>query len=107
MLYRESLETERALIEERYENKISNLQKHLKKFYSQELKVRALSSVLNLHNFLGVLNFKLFFRLISFRREIRRLKLCLLPLTKGRKLNRPPCWCHRKTLRGLAVLCAS
>lgn len=36
----ETLEAERALIEERYEDKINNLQKHLKKFYSQELKVR-------------------------------------------------------------------
>uniref|UniRef100_A0AAQ6ABU2 Kinesin-like protein n=1 Tax=Amphiprion ocellaris TaxID=80972 RepID=A0AAQ6ABU2_AMPOC len=39
--YSETLEAERALIEERYEDKITNLQKHLKKFYSQELKVRA------------------------------------------------------------------
>ncbi|MEQ2197760.1 hypothetical protein XENOCAPTIV_002860, partial [Xenoophorus captivus] len=36
----ETLEAERALIEERYEDKISNLQKHLKKFYNQELKER-------------------------------------------------------------------
>ncbi|XP_022618223.1 kinesin-like protein KIF20A isoform X1 [Seriola dumerili] len=38
--FSETLEAERALIEERYEDKISNLQKHLKKFYSQELKER-------------------------------------------------------------------
>ncbi|KAM4726963.1 kinesin-like protein KIF20A [Anableps anableps] len=38
--FTETLEAERALIEERYEDKISNLQKHLKKFYSQELKER-------------------------------------------------------------------
>ncbi|XP_065819175.1 kinesin-like protein KIF20A isoform X2 [Labrus bergylta] len=38
--FSETLETERALIEERYEDKISNIQKHLKKFYSQELKER-------------------------------------------------------------------
>uniref|UniRef100_A0A672GZM6 Kinesin-like protein n=1 Tax=Salarias fasciatus TaxID=181472 RepID=A0A672GZM6_SALFA len=36
----ETLETQQALIEERYEDKITNLQKHLKKFYSQELKER-------------------------------------------------------------------
>lgn len=36
----ETLEAQRALIEERYEDKINNLQKHLKKFYSEELKVR-------------------------------------------------------------------
>lgn len=41
--YRETLEADRALIEERYEDKIDNIQKHLKKFYSQELKVRASS----------------------------------------------------------------
>ena len=41
--FRETLEADRALIEERYEDKIDNIQKHLKKFYSQELKVRALS----------------------------------------------------------------
>lgn len=40
LLNSESMEAERALIEERYEDKITNLQKHLKKFYSQELKVR-------------------------------------------------------------------
>ncbi|CAL9685590.1 unnamed protein product [Knipowitschia caucasica] len=38
--FSESLETERALLEERYEEKIDNLQKHLKRFYSQELKER-------------------------------------------------------------------
>lgn len=38
--FTETLEAERALIEERYEDKINNLQKHLKKFYSQELKER-------------------------------------------------------------------
>ncbi|KAJ0061960.1 hypothetical protein NL108_014708, partial [Boleophthalmus pectinirostris] len=38
--FSESLETERALLEERYEDKINNLQKHLKRFYSQELKER-------------------------------------------------------------------
>ncbi|MED6290639.1 hypothetical protein CHARACLAT_015234 [Characodon lateralis] len=38
--FTETLEAERALIEERYEDKISNLQKHLKKFYNQELKER-------------------------------------------------------------------
>lgn len=36
----ETLDSQRALIEERYEDKINNLQKHLKKFYSEELKVR-------------------------------------------------------------------
>uniref|UniRef100_A0A8D3CLM6 Kinesin-like protein n=1 Tax=Scophthalmus maximus TaxID=52904 RepID=A0A8D3CLM6_SCOMX len=36
----ETLEAERALIEERYEDKITNLRKHLKKFYSEELKER-------------------------------------------------------------------
>ncbi|XP_061595670.1 kinesin-like protein KIF20A isoform X2 [Cololabis saira] len=38
--FSETLEAERALIEERYEDKITNLQKHLKKFYSEELKER-------------------------------------------------------------------
>ncbi|XP_032388790.1 kinesin-like protein KIF20A isoform X2 [Etheostoma spectabile] len=38
--FSETLVAERALIEERYEDKITNLQKHLKKFYSQELKER-------------------------------------------------------------------
>lgn len=38
--FSETLDAERALIEERYEDKISNLQKHLKKFYTQELKER-------------------------------------------------------------------
>ncbi|XP_045895747.1 kinesin-like protein KIF20A isoform X2 [Micropterus dolomieu] len=38
--FSETLEAERALIEERCEDKIANMQKHLKKFYSQELKER-------------------------------------------------------------------
>ncbi|XP_042286397.1 kinesin-like protein KIF20A isoform X2 [Thunnus maccoyii] len=38
--FRETLEAERALIEERCEDKITSLQKHLKKFYSEELKER-------------------------------------------------------------------
>ncbi|XP_069002610.1 kinesin-like protein KIF20A [Embiotoca jacksoni] len=38
--FSQTLETERALIEERYEDKITNLQKNLKKFYMQELKER-------------------------------------------------------------------
>ncbi|XP_042355037.1 kinesin-like protein KIF20A [Plectropomus leopardus] len=38
--FSDTLEAERALIEERYEDKIANVQKHLKKFYSQELKER-------------------------------------------------------------------
>lgn len=38
---RETLEAQTALLEEKYENKIANLQMHLKKFYDQELKVRA------------------------------------------------------------------
>ncbi len=50
-LYSETLEAERALIEERYEDKINNVQKHPKKFYSQELKVRAKSSASSLHYF--------------------------------------------------------
>lgn len=49
MPYSETLEAERALIEERCEDKIANMQKHLKKFYSQELKVRAKSSGLSVH----------------------------------------------------------
>ncbi|XP_028842618.1 kinesin-like protein KIF20A [Denticeps clupeoides] len=36
--FSETLETERALIEERYESKISNLETSLKKYYSQEIK---------------------------------------------------------------------
>ena len=40
---RETLEAQGALIEERYEDKIANIQKHLKKFYSQELKVSTIS----------------------------------------------------------------
>ncbi|XP_024121813.1 kinesin-like protein KIF20A [Oryzias melastigma] len=38
--FKETLETEKGLIEELYENKIACLQKHLKKFYSQELEER-------------------------------------------------------------------
>ncbi|XP_078477969.1 LOW QUALITY PROTEIN: kinesin-like protein KIF20A, partial [Lampetra planeri] len=38
--FSETLEAQKALTEERYEDKITNLQKHLKKFYSQELKER-------------------------------------------------------------------
>ncbi|XP_031725122.1 kinesin-like protein KIF20A isoform X1 [Anarrhichthys ocellatus] len=38
--FSETLEAERSLIEERYEDKLANVQKHLKKFYSQELKER-------------------------------------------------------------------
>ncbi|XP_076606951.1 kinesin-like protein KIF20A [Chaetodon auriga] len=38
--FSETMEAERTRIEERYEDKITNLQKHLKKFYSQELKER-------------------------------------------------------------------
>lgn len=38
---RETLEAQTALLEEKYEDKIANLQMHLKEFYSQELKVRA------------------------------------------------------------------
>lgn len=38
--FSETLEAERALIEERCEDKIINLQKHLKNFYSQELMER-------------------------------------------------------------------
>lgn len=51
---RETLEAQGALIEERYEDKINNIQKHLKKFYSQELTVRAILSVINLHYFQAV-----------------------------------------------------
>lgn len=35
------MEAQTAIIEERYEDKIAILQKHLKNFYSEELKVRA------------------------------------------------------------------
>ncbi|XP_003971316.2 kinesin-like protein KIF20A [Takifugu rubripes] len=38
--FRETLEAQTAIIEERYEDKIAILQKHLKNFYSQELKER-------------------------------------------------------------------
>ncbi|XP_047199553.1 kinesin-like protein KIF20A [Hippoglossus stenolepis] len=38
--FSETLAAERALMEERYEDKITNLQKHLKKFYSEELQER-------------------------------------------------------------------
>lgn len=38
--YSETLETERALMEERFEDKINNLKKNLKKYYSQELEER-------------------------------------------------------------------
>ncbi|KAJ8281862.1 hypothetical protein COCON_G00043810 [Conger conger] len=38
--FRETLESERALMEERYEDKVSNLQKSLKRFYSQEIEER-------------------------------------------------------------------
>ncbi|XP_037324090.2 kinesin-like protein KIF20A isoform X1 [Pungitius pungitius] len=50
--FSETLEAERALIEERYEDKITNVQKHLKKFYSEELmerdqEIKALSEALD------------------------------------------------------------
>ncbi|XP_026227696.1 kinesin-like protein KIF20A [Anabas testudineus] len=50
--FSETLEAERALVEERCEDRISNLQKHLKKFYSQELlerdqEIEALSAALD------------------------------------------------------------
>uniref|UniRef100_A0A3P9LVV5 Kinesin-like protein n=1 Tax=Oryzias latipes TaxID=8090 RepID=A0A3P9LVV5_ORYLA len=38
--FKETLETEKGLIEELYENKIACLQKHLQKFYSRELEER-------------------------------------------------------------------
>ncbi|KAL4631372.1 kinesin-like protein KIF20A [Arapaima gigas] len=38
--FSETLETERALMEERYEAKISNLQKNLKRYYSEEIEER-------------------------------------------------------------------
>lgn len=38
---RETLEAQTALFEEKYEDKIANLQINLKRFYSQELMVRA------------------------------------------------------------------
>ncbi|XP_035290391.1 kinesin-like protein KIF20A isoform X1 [Anguilla anguilla] len=38
--FSETLDTQRALVEERYENKIENLQKSLKRYYSQELEER-------------------------------------------------------------------
>ncbi|KAF7666329.1 hypothetical protein LDENG_00109880 [Lucifuga dentata] len=38
--FSETLETESALMEERMEDKISNLQKHLKQFYSEQLEER-------------------------------------------------------------------
>ncbi|XP_074528864.1 kinesin-like protein KIF20A [Halichoeres trimaculatus] len=38
--FSETLEAERALLEQRYEDKITNVQKHLRIFYSEELKER-------------------------------------------------------------------
>ncbi|XP_064181619.1 kinesin-like protein KIF20A isoform X2 [Anguilla rostrata] len=38
--FSETLESERALMEERHENKINNLQKSLKRFYTQEIQER-------------------------------------------------------------------
>uniref|UniRef100_A0A8C9RQ40 Kinesin-like protein n=1 Tax=Scleropages formosus TaxID=113540 RepID=A0A8C9RQ40_SCLFO len=38
--FSETLETERALMEERYEEKISNLQKNLKRYYTEEIEER-------------------------------------------------------------------
>uniref|UniRef100_A0A6Q2Y4C5 Kinesin-like protein n=1 Tax=Esox lucius TaxID=8010 RepID=A0A6Q2Y4C5_ESOLU len=38
--FSQTLDTERALIEERFENKINNLQKNLKKYYNQEIEER-------------------------------------------------------------------
>ncbi|XP_067085274.1 kinesin-like protein KIF20A [Osmerus mordax] len=38
--FSETLETERALMEERFEDKINNLKKNLRKYYSQELEER-------------------------------------------------------------------
>lgn len=48
---RETLEAQETLLEERYEDKINNIQKHLKKFYTQELKVRTYSFAVILHYF--------------------------------------------------------
>nr|XP_040038475.1 kinesin-like protein KIF20A isoform X1 [Gasterosteus aculeatus aculeatus] len=50
--FSETLEAEKALIEERYEDKITNVQKHLKKFHSEELmerdqEIKALSEALD------------------------------------------------------------
>lgn len=39
-VHSETLETQIALTEEKYETKITILETHLKKFYNQELKVR-------------------------------------------------------------------
>uniref|UniRef100_A0A8D0CH47 Kinesin-like protein n=1 Tax=Scleropages formosus TaxID=113540 RepID=A0A8D0CH47_SCLFO len=44
LLRSETLETERALMEERYEEKISNLQKNLKRYYTEEIEVREATS---------------------------------------------------------------
>ncbi|XP_045080390.1 kinesin-like protein KIF20A isoform X2 [Coregonus clupeaformis] len=38
--FSQTLETERALLEERFEDKINNLQKSLKRYYNQEMEVR-------------------------------------------------------------------
>lgn len=45
--------------------------------------------------------------IVSFRSEIRRLKLCLPPLINEVKRTRCRCPCHRPTLRGLDDLGAS
>lgn len=86
---RETLEAQTAIIEERYEDKIAILQKHLKNFYSQELKVRAsckLQLICN-HYTLNKRDQRQKNIFISFRRGNRRLKLWLLPLRRGRKMN--------------------
>lgn len=40
--FSQTLETERALLEERFEDKINNLQKSLKRYYNQEIEVRGI-----------------------------------------------------------------
>lgn len=80
---RETLEAQTALLEEKYEDKIANLQMHLKKFYSEELKVRASCNCSLFPTImLCIKNNQSKIIHINFRRENGRLKICLLTLIK-------------------------
>lgn len=75
----ETLDTQTALLEEKYEGKIANLQMNLKRFYCEELAVS--------FPYFPTLWFELKYNKsniisIFFRRKNRRLKSCLLSLIK-------------------------
>lgn len=74
--FSETLEAEQALLEERYEDKISNIQKHLKKFYSQELKVRR-GSDLHFIRVFGIFSVIIFILFQERDQEIEALSAAL------------------------------